>query len=86
MIRILAVLAAVAVLVFIVYQKNSEEPVLANDQRIETGWGGLDSLVADSLPNSTEATIAGGMGESAEFLRGWGSSTVSEVQSFAERR
>jgi hypothetical protein len=86
MIRLLAVIAAIAVLVFVVYQEQADGPVLANDQRIETGWGQLDSLVSDALPDSTEATLSSGMDESADMIRGWGYGAVGEVQAVAPRR
>lgn len=86
MIRLLAVLAAIAVLVFIVYQEQTDRSGLANDQRIETGWGELDSLVADALPDSTEATLSSSMDESADMIRGWGYGAVGEVQAVAPRR
>jgi hypothetical protein len=86
MIRLLAIMAAIAVLVFIVYQEQGEGPIQGNDQRIETGWGELDSLVADALPDRTEATLSSGMDESADMIRGWGYGAVGEVQAVAPRR
>lgn len=86
MIRLFAIVAAIAVLILIVYQRDSNEPAQASDQRIETGWSGFDSLLDDNLSDGTQATISSGVSESADFLRGWGTSMVSEVQGVAERR
>ena len=86
MLRILAVVAAIAVLVLIVYQRDNEQPAQASDQKIETGWNDFDSLLEDNLSDGTQSTISSGVSESADFLRGWGSSMVGEVKGVAERR
>lgn len=86
MIRILAVLAAITVLLLIVYQRDTEQPAQASDQRIETGWSGFDSLIDDNLSDGTQDTLASSVSESADVLRGWGSSMVDQVQGVAERR
>lgn len=86
MFRLIAVVAAIAVLVLIVYQRDDQTPAQASDQKIETGWDGFDSLIDDNLSDGTQGTISSGVSESADFLRGWGNSMVSEVQGVAERR
>lgn len=86
MIRILAALAIIVALVLIAYDSSDDGSAQASDQKIETGWSGFDSLLADNLPESTHSTIAGTLDDSTGFLRGVGSDVVTEVKDTAERR
>jgi hypothetical protein len=83
MIRILAALVVIVALVLILYDREENTPAQASDQKIETGWGDLDSLISDNLSDGTQSTIAGTFNGSASMLRGWGSDAVSEFRETA---
>lgn len=78
MIRVFLALAAVVALVLMVYDKQTDDPVQANNQQLETGWDGLDSVIADNMGSDTQSTIATTTRESAHTVRGISSGVLTE--------
>lgn len=86
MIRMFAVIAIALALIVAVHDRETDGPAQASDQRIETGWQGFDSILADNLSADTHSTISGAVGGPTDVFRSWGDKFAHEVKNATEQR